>query len=171
MTPTRAAISILICLIEFSFFAAAGDSIVDLPNKAIQRSQITLPGSHPFVLRAKVLDATNPSNANYQAEIEEYWVAPDKWHRTVRTPNFSQTLIVNGVKTSEQLTGDYYPNWLRTIVAAIFEPGNPFKGVDLSRSSDNPVLGGTKVCRRFTYLAGIAPVSNKVFSTFCFILL
>jgi hypothetical protein len=38
----------------------------------------------------------------------------------------------------------------------------------MTRSSDNPMIGGTKVCRRFTYMAGIAPVSNKVFSSFCF---
>jgi len=53
-------------------------------------------------------------------------------------------------------------------VAAMFEAGKPLEGVDLSRSSDNPVFGGTQVCRRFTYMAGVAPVSNKVFSTFCF---
>lgn len=160
--------SFLISVIVFSSFVAAGDSKADLPKKAIERSQITLPGSHPFLLKARVLEATNPANTNYNAEIEEYWVAPDKWRRTVKTLDLSQTLIVNGEKTSEQLTGDYYPNWLRTIVAAIFDPGNPLQRLDLSRSSDNPVVGGAEVCRRFTYMAGIAPVSNKVFSTYCF---
>jgi hypothetical protein len=163
----RAATSILISAIVFSSGAAAED-LTGLPKQAIERSQITLPGSHPFVLKAKVLEATNPANTNYNAEIEEYWVAPDKWRRTVKTSAFSQTLIVNGEKTSELLTGDYYPNWLHTIVAAAFDPGNSLQGVDLSRSSDNPVFGGAEVCRRFTYMAGIAPVSNKVFSTYCF---
>jgi hypothetical protein len=167
MRHIRAATSILISVIAFSLHAAAGD-LDDLPKKAIERSQITSTGSRPFFLRVRVLEATNPANTNYNAEVEEYWVAPDKWRRTVKTLDFSQTLIVDGEKTSEQLTGDYYPNWLRTIVVAIFDPGNPLQGVDLSRSSDNPVIGGTKVCRRFTYMAGIAPVSNKVFSRYCF---
>jgi hypothetical protein len=167
MPCIRATPSILILLVSSSL-AVAGDSNADLPKKAIERSQITSPGSHPFVLKAKVLEATNPANEGYKAEIEEDWVAPDKWRRTVRTSDFSQTLIVNGEKTSEQLTGDYYPNWLRTVVAAVFDPGNALQGVDMSRSSDNPMIGGTKVCRRFTYMAGVAPVSNKVFSTFCF---
>jgi hypothetical protein len=105
---------------------------------------------------------------DYHAEIEEYWVAPDKWRRSVKTNKFSQTLIVNGEKTSEQLTGDYYPNWLRTIVTAFFDPRLAVEGIDLSRSSDNPMIGGSKFCRRFTFMAGIPPVSNKVFSTFCF---
>jgi len=158
--------STLLSLIVLSSFCAAADS--DLPKKAAERSQITARGSHPFVLKAKVLEVTNPSNERYKAELEEYWVAPDKWRRTVKTSDFSETLVVNGGKTSEQLTGDYYPNWLRTIVAAMFDPGDVLKDVDLSRSSDNPMIGGTKVCRRFAFIAGVAPVSNKVFSTFCF---
>ena len=167
MYNIRTTSSILILLIACCSSSLA-DSNSDLPKKAIERSQITSPGSKPFVLKAEVQEVTNPSNANYKAEIEEYWVAPDKWRRTVKASGFSQTLIVNGDKTSEELTGDYYPNWLRTIVAAMFDPGAVMKGVDLSRSSDNPMIGGTKVCRRFTFMAGIAPVSNKVFSSYCF---
>ena len=160
--------STLLFLVVFASLCAAEDSLADLPKKAAERSQITLPGSRPFVLKAKVLEVTNPSNEQYKAEIEEQWVAPDKWRRTVKTADFSQTLIVNGAKTSEQLTGDYYPNWLRTIVAATFEPGTILKNVDLAHSSDNPVLGGNKVCRRFTFMAGVGSISNKVFSSYCF---
>jgi hypothetical protein len=168
MQSTRLTLALLASVILFSSFAAGGDSIADLPKKATDASHIALPGSHPFILKARVLEATNPSNEYYKAEIEEDWVAPDKWRRTVRTSDFSQTLIVNGEKTTEQLTGDYYPNWLRTIVAGIFDPAAVLQSVDLSRSSDNPVIGGRQVCRRFAFTAGIAPVSNKVFSTFCF---
>ena len=168
MQCIRVMFSIAASVVLYSSFAAADDSLADLPRKAMERSQITSPGSRPFILKAKVLEATNPSNEEYKAEIEEYWVAPDKWRRKVRTSRFSQTLVVNGKETSEQLTGEYYPNWLRSIVEAIFEPGAALQGVDLSRSSDNPEFVGGQVCRRFTYLAGIAPVSNKVFSSFCF---
>ena len=166
--PQRLVTVVLSWLALFATSAATSDSIADLPKKAIERSQITAPGSHPFLLKAKVVEITNLANTNYQAEIEEYWVAPDKWRRTVKTPNFSQTLVVSGDKTSEQLSGDYYPNWLRTVVSAIFDPGDRLQGVELTRSTDNPVFGGTQVCRRFTYMAGMAPVSNKVFSIYCF---
>ncbi|MGH9494167.1 MAG: hypothetical protein ACRD3B_04150, partial [Candidatus Sulfotelmatobacter sp.] len=131
--------AMLLSLIVLSLSALAADSISDLPRKAIEKSQITLPGSHPFLLKAKLVEITNLSNADYKAEIEEYWVAPDKWRRVVKTNKFTQTLVVNGGQTSEQLTGDYYPNWLRTIVAAMFDPGDIFKGVDLASSSDNPM--------------------------------
>jgi hypothetical protein len=168
MPTIRLSASILIAWLAFSCPTIAGDSLADLPKKAIERSDMTAPGSRPFVLKAKVVEITNLANTEYPAEIEEYWVAPDKWRRRVRTSSFEETLIVNGDKTSEQITGDYYPNWLRTLVAAIFEPGKPLEGVDLTRSSDNPVWGGTQICRRFTFMAGVAPVSNKVFSSYCF---
>jgi hypothetical protein len=140
----------------------------DLPKRAVERSQITSPGSRPFLLRAKVVEKTNPSNEKYKAEIEEYWAGPNKWRRIVRTANFTQILVVNAGKATEQLTGDYEPNWLRTIVAAIFEPGDRLQGVDMSRSTDNPMPGSNQFCRRFMYLAGVPPVSNQVFSTYCF---
>lgn len=150
--------------------ASADDrtQLSNLPKHAIEQSQITAAGSQPFHLRAKIIEATNHENDSYKAEIEEYWVAPDKWRRTVKSGGFSQTLIVSGQKVSEDVTGDYYPNWLRTLVNAIFDPGAPLQGVDLSKSSDNPIIGGTQLCRRFAYRAGIPPVGNNVFLTYCF---
>lgn len=157
----------LVLLSCFSAVAANPPSDSDTAKQAVERSQITLPGSRPFHLRAKVVEATNPENDSYNAEIEEYWLAPDKWRRTVKTAEFSQTVIVNGDMVSEQLAGDYYPNWLRTLVNAIFDPGSALQGVDMSKSSDNPRPRSTKFCRRFSFRAGIPPVNN-VFSTFCF---
>jgi TonB-like protein len=166
MLPLRvtASILILVALLTFSGLAIAADSRTDLPQRAINRSQITLPGSRPFVLRAKVVEITNPANTNYNAEIEEYWVAPDKWRRVVKTSSFSETLIVDGGKTDELITGDYFPNWLRTVVAAIFDPGSAIKE---GFGSSSPTGMSEKLCQRFTFMAGIAPVSNKVFSAFC----
>jgi hypothetical protein len=98
MPLIRTVTSIPILLIGCACLAVASDSVADLPKKAVERSQITAAGSRPFVLKAKVVEITNLANSSYHAEIEEYWVAPDKWRRTVKTSNFSQTLIVNGEK-------------------------------------------------------------------------
>jgi hypothetical protein len=162
------AYSLYLLAIVLSCAAIAADSVSDLPKRAIEKSQITLPGSRPFILKAKVVEITNLANADYQAEIEEYWVAPDKWRRIVKTNKFSQTLVVNGQQSAEQLSGDYYPNWLRTIVAAMFDPGDVLQGVSLSNSSDNPMPGGQKVCRRFMRLSGVPPVTNQDFYSYCF---
>jgi len=158
------------------------NSLSDLPQQAIERSQITLPGSQPFHLKARVVEATNLQNDSYRAEIEEYWAAPDQWRRTVKTEEFSQTLVLNGEKTYQELTGDYYPNWLRTMVQAIFEPGKHLQGVDISKSSDNPrpdyrvatpdgrmsVVRSPQLCRRFGQVVGIPPATNTVFFSYCF---
>jgi hypothetical protein len=140
----------------------------DAPKHAIERSQLTLPGSRPFHIKLQVVEATNLDNDSYKGEIEEYWVTPDKWRRSVKTPNFSQTLIVNGDKVEEQTTGTYYPNWMRTLVTAALDPGAALEGVSLSQSSDNPVSGGDQVCRRFSYRVGLSPISNRVFASYCF---
>ena len=146
----------------------AQNSLADLPKKAIEQSQITLPGSRPFHLLARVFEQTNPDNQGFNAQIEEFWVSPDKWRRTIKSAEFSEVLVVNGSQQREELTGDYYPNWLRTIVNAISDPGGPINGIDLTKSSDNPVIGGTKVCRRFSMRVGAPPASNRVFLSVCF---
>lgn len=173
MNKHRAVIGIL--LVSFFAFltcslcsALGNDSLGDLPKRAIERSQITLPGSPPFHLVAKVFEATNRDNDNYDAEIDEDWSAPDKWRRTIKSPKFSETLITNGSQTSDAITGDYYPLWLHTLVDAIFDPGAPLQGVDLTKSRDNPMLGGQQTCRRFGYRVGIAPVQNTIFASYCF---
>lgn len=146
-------------------------SLHDLPARAIGRSEITVPGSPPFHLRATVFEATNRDNDNYKADIEEDWAAPDKWRRTVKTAKFSETLTTKGQKVRAQIDGDYYPHWLRTLADAIFDPGAPLQGVDLTKSSDNPVISGygsTETCRRFGYRVGIAPATNTVFASYCF---
>jgi hypothetical protein len=158
----------IVSLMSICTLAADKISIVDLPKHAIEQSQLTLTGSRPFHLKARIVEATNLDNDDYKAEVEEYWLAPDKWRRTVKTSEFSQTLIVNGDKVSEQIDGGYYPHWLYTMVNAIFDPGAALQGIDMSKSPDNPMIGGTKFCRRFAFRAGIAPVGNNVFSTYCF---
>ena len=147
---------------------ASTDAIRELPTLAIQKSQLTLPGSPPFHLKATALNPKDSSDRVNSARIEEYWVTPQKWRRTVIAPDFSQLLIVNGSQVREEMTGDYYPNWLRTLVNAIFDPGAPLKGVDLTQSDDNPVRNTPQFCRRFATAVGIAPISNDVFSTYCF---
>jgi len=147
-----------------------------LAERAIKKSQITLSGSSPFHLIAKTFESTDRDNDSHNAAIEEYWVTPDKWRRVVKTADFSEVLIVNGDKTSETLTGDYYPNWLRQFVNGIFDPGAPMQGIDFAKSNEVSksarVVNGTptitEVCPRFIFLAGTPPVTNKIFSMYCF---
>ena len=114
--------AILICLLADTCLAkdAKPKTVAEAMERASKLSQLTTPGSVPFHLKATISEPDS-TDSDYKAEIEEHWLAPDKWRQTIKTPDFSQTLIVNGEKISEQNQGDYYPLWLRDLVTAIFD--------------------------------------------------
>src|SRR6202041_682511 len=68
------------------------------------KSQLTLAGSAPFHIKFSIRETINPQSDRH-AEVEEYWVAPEKCRRTIQSPAFSQTLIVNGSEISETDAG------------------------------------------------------------------
>jgi len=101
--------------------AAKSVSLGEAAEKAMQQSQLTLPGSSPFHLKATISDV-NGTHPEYKAELEEYWMSPTTWRRTMHSSDFSQTLIVNNGKISENDSADYYPFWLHDLVTALFDP-------------------------------------------------
>ncbi len=122
-----------------------GNGWLETAARALQKSQLTLPGSRPFHLTAEVIEVGEP-DSDYRAKIEEYWISPDKWRRTVESPAFSQTLVVNSGNTLEKDQGDYFPSWLNHAITALFDPipglvmpsvirSDPFKNVDPRLSS------------------------------------
>ena len=94
-----------------------GDAI----DRALRESQLTLRGNAPFHIKLSVRETTNPQSDRH-AEVEEYWISPEKYRRTIQSPAFSQTMIVNGDAVSEADVGDYYPYWLYQVVTAVFDP-------------------------------------------------
>jgi hypothetical protein len=95
-------------------------SVGEAVERAAQLSQLTAPGSPPFHLKATIAELNSP-DSDYKAEVEMYWVARDRWRRTLKSPDFSQTIVVNDGKVVEQNQGDYFPLWLNQFVIAIFE--------------------------------------------------
>ena len=93
----------------------------DVIAVAIQHSALTLPGSKPFHLKAEIIESTNP-DSGYKGKFEEYWVSPEKWRRTIESPEFSQTKVVNGDKVFEHDTGDYFPWWLNNLITVMLDP-------------------------------------------------
>jgi TonB family protein len=119
----RVAALIIGCALGTAAFARDGGKVPlgDVAESAVQQSKLTLPGSKPFHLKAEIVETTNPIS-DYQAKIEEYWVSPEKWRRSIESPGFSQTLIVNEGEVSEKDTGDYFPWWLNNLVTAMTDP-------------------------------------------------
>lgn len=81
----RPAVTALACFLAAPLFANDGNQVLlaDLGDHAMQQSQITLPGSKPFHLKATIAEKDS-SDSDYQATVEEYWVSPTKWRRHAR---------------------------------------------------------------------------------------
>ncbi len=120
MRPILASLGFLLAA---STFARDGNTLPlgDAAERAMQQSQLTLPGSKPFHLQAVIRETTDP-NSDYQAKIDEYWVSPTKWKRTIESQEFSQKLVVNGDAVSELDKEDYFPYWLKNFVTALLDP-------------------------------------------------
>jgi hypothetical protein len=150
----------------------AGDKVVSIAqaaDHAVQQSKLTLAGGTPFHLKAHITNA-GTSKPEYSADVEEYWVSPEKWRRTVQSANFSHTLIANGDKVSEKLTGDYYPFWLHDLVTALFDPLPMADQLKLMQGQLEIPEDSAKSnsCVNMQVKVGIAPVQNNVGMAFCF---
>jgi hypothetical protein len=150
----------------------AGDKIVSISqaaDNAVQQSKLTVAGSPPFHLKARITNAGAPK-PGYSADVEEFWVSPEKWRRTVQSADFSQTLIANGDKVSEKLTGDYYPFWLHDLVTALFDPLPMADQLKLMQGQLEIPEDSAKSnsCVNMQAKVGIAPAQNNVGLAFCF---
>ncbi len=108
-------------LIALAFWAFSMENHAQDPDPGSIPVQGVLiaPDSSPFELKASIRDGGDPEVV---ATVEMEWTAPDHWRRTIQSKDFSQTLIVNGEKASEQDTGSYFLLGLRTLVTAMVDP-------------------------------------------------
>lgn len=140
----------------------------DIAQRAASDSTLTDADGKPFRLRATIIETTNPGSG-YRGEVEEEWVSPKKWYRTVKSPDFSQTIIMNGDKYYEQDHGDYYPSWLRNFVTTMFEQlpmlDTLKKSTTVIGEPSGPNSGS---CARFQSRTGTPPAQNSTFTVICF---
>jgi hypothetical protein len=164
---------VLVSLLALSAVAQeAGDKVVSIAqavDNAVQQSKLTLAGGAPFHLKAHIANTIAPK-PEYTADVEEYWVSPEKWRRAVQSAGFSQILIVDGGAVSEKLTGDYYPFWLHDLVTALFDPlpmADQLKAIQgqLEIPEDS---AQSNSCLNMQAKVGIAPAQNSLGMGFCF---
>jgi hypothetical protein len=106
-----------VCVLPF-FFCAYQNALASgepLAPKVVQATLIS-PGSPPFHLRAAI---TERADFNEHIDLEIFWASPEKWKRTIRSQDFSQTLIVNGDMVLEDDSDDYFPLGLQTLATAV----------------------------------------------------
>jgi hypothetical protein len=153
--------------------SVAGDAkpvpLAEVAQHAVEQSKLTSPGSSPFHLKATIVETTNP-DSTYKGEVEEYWVSPEKWRRTISSPGFSQTLIVNGDQISEQDKGDYLPWWLNDLVTAMFDPLPILESLTKVNASMQKPSGSehSTSCARLQIKVGMPPAENSAFLVLCF---
>jgi hypothetical protein len=153
-------------------FGEAKDKIVpiaEIAQDAVQHSQLTLPGSPPFHLKVRISEVSNASS-EFKADVEEYWVSPEKWRRTIQSSGFSQLMIVSDHGVFEQNTGDYYPWWLRDLVTALVEPLPMLE--QIKRLPGKVDLPGDSIrstaCFNLQTRSGAPPAQSNLQLAFCF---
>jgi hypothetical protein len=144
-------------------------SIGQAADHAVQQSKLTLAGGIPFHLKAHITSGS-AAKPEYSADVEQYWVSPAKWRRTVQSAGFSQTLVANGDQISENLTGDYYPFWLHDLVTALFDPlpmADQLKAMrgELEIPEDSVKSNS---CLNMQFKVGQPPAQNSLGYAFCF---
>ena len=140
--------------------------------EALASSSLTRPDSKPFHIRIDISEPENPQSP-YQGSIEEWWSSPQEWRREVAEKSGMRQVIVYsaGVK-SEEDTADYFPNWLRRFVTAVFDPvpdadeWNARNAVIKQTTLPNGMH--TDPCVRSTSTIGSGDHASTAYSTICF---
>jgi TonB family protein len=138
---------------------------------ALEQSALTGPKAKPFHLKVHLFESTNPPSP-YRADIEEYWISPKQWRRSIDTPEFKQTLTANGDQMSEQNNGDYYPLWLKNFITALFDPvpnADQWNKLNARITQITLATGQrSEACARTKFKVGTATVNNDAFANVCF---
>jgi len=171
-------VSALASIVLLGWTPCSGQSVkstsVPLGNAlthALEQSSLTGANAVPFHLKVHLFESTNPPSP-YHAEIEEYWVSPQQWRRSIDSPEFKQTLIVNNGQVSEQDTGDYYPLWLKNFITGIFDPvPNAEQWNKLDTKINQITLPNgqhSDACARVKLKIGSDTLKNDIYSNVCF---
>ncbi len=100
----------------------AGDDVSTV-KKAVERSTLNQPGTHPFHLKAVLAPRrASDQTSDRTGEVEIWWVSQMQYRREVRSPEFHQIDIVNGDREWQKNEGEYFPEWLREVAVALIEP-------------------------------------------------
>jgi hypothetical protein len=141
-----------------------------LTQKSAELTTLSAPGATPFHLKAAITIKQHP---NYQAVIEEDWISPSKWRKTIKSHLFSQTIIVNGDKRYEKNEGEYFHVGLQTLSEALFQPipdemQESLKQSKVKLNLYDGALGDANICDSNTEKTGTPPTQGSIFSAICF---
>jgi hypothetical protein len=95
-------------------------------KKAVERSTLDQSGTRPFHLKAGLAPSFERDKASGRTgEVEIWWASPTQWKREVRSPEFHQIEVVDGLHDWQKNEGDYFPEWLRETAGELIKPVPP----------------------------------------------
>jgi hypothetical protein len=140
-------------------------------EKALREEALGQPGAKPFRVRLEVSQSSREPG-DYAATVEETWVAPDRWIRTVHTHDLSQLTVMNGSGLHVLTQGDYFPKWLRDFVTGLFTPVPDPNRWNLSKAPlehiELPNGASSSPCQHAEFELGDPPLQQVNFATNCF---
>jgi hypothetical protein len=102
---------------------AGAEDLASQVKKAVEKSTLDEPGTHPFHLKATYAPSFDRDKDSHRTGgVEIWWQSPTRWRREVRSPEFHQIAIVDGTTQWQKNEGDYFPDWLRELAEAIVRP-------------------------------------------------
>jgi hypothetical protein len=124
---------------------APHDDFHDAVAHAARFSTLAEPSAQRFHLKLTAQDTTM-RNPEYNAEIEVWWAAPNKWRRIVKSLAFTQIAIQNGGRYYESNSAaDYLPYWLDELVRGSIDPIPVDTLASVSADVDRPGCGSWEV--------------------------
>ncbi|MGC1385450.1 MAG: hypothetical protein WA823_16855 [Candidatus Acidiferrales bacterium] len=150
-TVLTVAASVALAILASSTYASSqsssSESLYDLTQPVLEKSQLAVAGGPRFHIIVEILQTNHPES-DMRGQVEQFWIAPDKYRRVIKTPNFSQTLIVNGESVSETDSDNYYPYWLYNEITAVFNPVPFVSALKASRITihEQGMIGAVETC-------------------------
>lgn len=100
-----------------TLYEPAGDTL----SRARRASMLGQPDAKPFHILVEISPRKGEPD-DYAAAIEETWLSPLRWVRTVTTDQLVQKTVADNTGIHVSTKGDYFPEWLRNYVTALFDP-------------------------------------------------
>jgi hypothetical protein len=157
---------ILACVLSLAG-ADKPKTIGEAITQGADKISLTTDGVPPFHLKVKISEP-GQADSDYVGTVDLLWAAPGKWRRTVESPDFSQTAIMNGDSYQEANKGEYYPLWLRNLALASTDPLTALAPLRQSLATIPFESRSGTNCERVQSRVGIAPTQNNAFTVICF---
>ena len=140
---------------------SSADNLAKEIKKAVERSTLDQPGTKPFHLVATIAPSfERDKDSGRTGTVEIWWSSPTRWKREVRSPQFHQVEMVDGLAAWQKNEGDYFPQWLEQTALELIRPIPPLEDVLLHAKDAEQRRIGPMTNLNWTTPSGTAEVHN-----------